>query len=156
MSTAISAISDITTSIGAAGAEFDRRGAAAAAVELGYETGPRVWRGGARARAMVPAHRSAVDRCPRGARPGGTAVLYDRAARTSALRRARGRHPMERVERAQVGFAVLAVTALLTALAVAGLIVLAHVRAGDWGGGSVGSVPAVVDGQGGAGAPPPR
>lgn len=136
---------------------FDYRATVdAAAVDLGYDTGSRIRRGGARARALVPAHRSAVDRRPRDARPGGAAVIYGRGARTSALRRARGPHPMERVERAQVGFAVLAVTALLAALAVAGLIALAHVRAGDWGGESGGSVPAVVDGRGGAGAPPPR
>ncbi|MGO4612753.1 hypothetical protein AB4305_01285 [Nocardia sp. 2YAB30] len=150
------AISDITTSIDVTGVEFDHRAAAAAAIDLGGDTGPRTRRGGARARALVPAHRSAVDRCPRDARPGGAALVYGRSARNSALRRMRGSHPMERVERAQVGFAVLAVTALLTALMVAGLIALAHVRAGDWGGESGGSVPAVVDGRGGAGSPPPR
>ncbi len=64
------------------------------------------------------------------------------------MRQARGAHPGELVEQAQVGFAVLAVAALLSALVVAALITLAHVRAGDWGGDTgPGTVPAVVDGQ---------
>ncbi|MEU7629245.1 hypothetical protein AB0C34_04550 [Nocardia sp. NPDC049220] len=152
------AISDTITSIGAAEAEFDHR-AAAAGVDPGYDSIPRRRRGGTHSPALGSARRSAVDRRPGRARPGGAAIGYDHGARPSAVRRASGAHPMARVEQAQVGFAVLAVTALLTAVVVSGLIVMAHVRAGDWGSQPEGSLPAVVDGRGepgGAATQPPR
>ncbi|WP_039799227.1 hypothetical protein [Nocardia araoensis] len=142
------AISHVTRSVGAAEAEGGRRAADPVSVQddLGYESARRLLCGGARPRALTPAHRSAVDRRPPGARPGAGMVAYDRGARTSARRRSRGEHPMRRVEQAQIGFAALAVAALLTASAVVGLIAVAHVRAGEWGGGPGRSVPAVVDG----------
>ncbi|MBL1078962.1 hypothetical protein JK358_31615 [Nocardia sp. 2] len=67
-------------------------------------------------------------------------VAHDRArvrrahviARRPAAR-VHGAHPLNRVQRAQIGFAALAVSALMTALAVAGLIGLAQLRAGDFG-----------------------
>ncbi|WP_280491563.1 hypothetical protein [Nocardia asiatica] len=144
------ALSDSTPSIDVTTTRLDSgiAGLDPAQDDLGYETARLMLRGGARARALTPAHRSAVDRRPIGARPGGCAVDYTRGARTLAQRRACGVHPMRRVEQAQVGFAALAVAALLTALVVVGLIALAHVRAGEWGGGPGGAVPAVVDGPG--------
>ncbi|PXX54589.1 hypothetical protein DFR70_12430 [Nocardia tenerifensis] len=154
------AISDITTEIGATGAalvpladigeldahEVEPRDIDSAELDLAFETVPRAHRG-MRTRAVDSARRSTVDRRPRGARPGGVAV-YDRGARTSTVRRPSGAHPSELVEQAQVGFAVLAVAALLSAFVVAALITLAHLRAGDWGGDApAGTAPAVVDGQ---------
>ncbi|MEU7766144.1 hypothetical protein AB0B25_13560 [Nocardia sp. NPDC049190] len=155
------AISDTITSIGAAEAEFDHRAAAAVAAGVGpgYDSIPRRRRGGVHSQALGSARRSAVDRRPGRARPAGAAIGYDHGARPSAVRRAQGVHPMARVEQAQVGFAVLAVTALLTAIVVSGLIVVAHLRAGDLGGRPEGSVPAVIDGRsglGGADTQPPR
>lgn len=141
------AISDVTLSLGASVAKSERRAAdPGPADDLGYEAARRLVRDGARSRALTPAHRSAVDRRPPGARPGAGMVAYGRGSRAFAQGRARGAHPMRRVEQAQVGFAVLAVTALITAVIVVGLIALAHVRAGEWGGDSV--RPAVVDGSG--------
>ncbi|MET9486828.1 hypothetical protein [Nocardia sp. NPDC006630] len=61
------------------------------------------------------------------ARAGRAHIVARRAGR------ARGAHPITRVQRAQLGFAALAVTALMTALAVAGLIALAQLRSGDFG-----------------------
>ncbi|MBF6225468.1 hypothetical protein IU470_10160 [Nocardia abscessus] len=140
------ALSGSTPSIDATAAELDRgvAGQDQAPDDLGYETAQLLLRGGARARALTPARRAAVDRRPLGARPGGGLVDYDRGARTFAHRRADGEHPMRRVEQARIGFAALAVAALLTALVVVGLIALAHVRAGEWGGGPGGSGPAMV------------
>ncbi|WP_433733382.1 hypothetical protein ACQP0C_14190 [Nocardia sp. CA-129566] len=116
--------------------------------DLGFDSVPRVQRphrGGIRA---LDATRAGVDRGPRGSRPGGAVALYDRGpVRTSALRQARGPHPMERVEQAQVGYAVLAVAALLSALVVTALIGLAHWRAGTFGGETPAAVPAVVEQQ---------
>ncbi|MGX1805879.1 hypothetical protein ACWIGI_09200 [Nocardia sp. NPDC055321] len=73
----------------------------------------------------------------------GTArvLTFDRRAlarpRVSATHRvaghARGAHALNRVQRAQIGFAALAVSALLTAVAVAGLVGLAQLRAGEFG-----------------------
>ncbi|MEU6828114.1 hypothetical protein ABZ894_05620 [Nocardia beijingensis] len=142
-------ISHVTPSVGAAEAEGERRAAdpAPAQDDLGYETARRLLCGGARPRTLTPARRSAVDRRPPGARPGAGMVDYDQGAGTFAPRRPRGEHPMRRVEQAQLGFAALAVAALLTAVMVVGLIALAHVRAGEWGG-SGRSVPAVVDSPG--------
>ncbi|MBF6165858.1 hypothetical protein IU486_13865 [Streptomyces gardneri] len=152
------AISDTTPSTDATGAELDRRviDLDPARDDLGYESVQRLLRGAARARALTPAYRSAVDRRPPGARPGGGMVDYDRAPRISAPRRGCGDHPMRRVEQAQIGFAVLAVAALLTALVVVGFIALAHVRAGDWSEGQGASVPAAVEGSGMPGGGNPR
>ncbi|WP_069160112.1 hypothetical protein [Nocardia altamirensis] len=153
MSTAISDIdTDIDTPIHPVRATLEPRGLDTADIDtaddLGFDTVPRVHRGTARSRTMDVAHRSVVDRRPRGARPAGALVAYDRGTRTSVRRPVRGAHPGELVEQAQVGFAVLAVAALLSALVVAALITLAHLRAGDWGGATTtGTVPAVVDGQ---------
>ncbi|MEV5832070.1 hypothetical protein [Nocardia sp. NPDC052112] len=129
-------------------------------VDLGFESVPRVQRphrGGIRA---LGAARAATDRRPRDGRPGGAVVLYDRGpVRTHALRQARAPHPMERVEQAQVGFAVLAVAALSSALVVTALIGLAHWRAGTFGGDAPATVPAVVEQQsvpGGAGVGVPQ
>ncbi|MGW4324727.1 hypothetical protein ACWEKR_02415 [Nocardia sp. NPDC004573] len=146
-------ISDVTLSRGASVAESARRAADSgpARDELGYETARRLVCDGARSRALTPARRSAVDRRPPGARPGAGMVAYGRGSRAFAHRRARGEHPMQRVEQAQVGFAVLAVTALITAVIVVGLIAMAHVRAGEWGGESVRPAPAVVEGSGAPG-----
>jgi hypothetical protein len=141
------AISDVTPSLGSAVAQSERP-ADPDRDDLGYETARRLLGDGARARALAPAHRSAADRRPPGARPRAGAVAYDRGSRPLARRRAHGDHPMRRVEQAQIGFAVLAVTALVTALVVAGLIALAHVRAGEWGGDAGRPVPAVMDGPG--------
>lgn len=149
------AISDINTAIGAGRAphaldsdHLDSADIDTADADLGFDTIPRVHRGTLRVRPTDSAHRSAVDRRPRGARPAGAVVVYDRGIRTSAVRQSRGAHPTELVEQAQVGFAVLAMAALLSALVVATLITLAHLRAGDWGGDATTStVPAVVDGQ---------
>ncbi|MGY2026501.1 hypothetical protein ACW9HR_09080 [Nocardia gipuzkoensis] len=151
-------LSDSTPSIGATAAELDRgvAGLDQASDDLGYETAQLLLRGGARARALTPARRSAIDRRPFGARPGGEMVDYDRGTRAFTHRRARGEHPMRRVEQAQIGFAAIAVTALLTALVVVGLIALAHVRAGEWGGGPGGSVPAMVQDSGAPGGGDPR
>ncbi|MEU0873709.1 hypothetical protein [Nocardia brasiliensis] len=135
------AISDIKTEIGATrksvalrvADDLDRREVGADEIDLAFATVPRVHRGTLRTRAL-DSTRSVVDRRPPSARPRGGVVVYDRGTRTSAVRRARGVHPGELVEQAQVGFAVLAVAALLSALVVAVLITLAHLRAGDWGG----------------------
>jgi hypothetical protein len=140
------AISDVTPSLGSAVAQPERP-ADPDRDDLGYETARRLLCD-ARARALTPAHRSAADRRPPGARPRAGAVAYDRGSRPLARRRAHGEHPMRRVEQAQIGFAVLAVTALVTALVVAGLIAMAHVRAGEWVGDADRPVPAVVDGPG--------
>lgn len=117
-------------------------------VDLGFESVPRVRRprrGGVRA---LDAACAEADRRPRDGRPGGAVLRYDRGpVRMSALHRARGSHPMERVERAQVGFAVLAVAALVSALVVTALIGLAHWRAGTFGGDTPATVPAVVEQQ---------
>jgi hypothetical protein len=144
MSTAISDVSKIgaTGALESAGSDAE--------VDLGFDSVPRVQRprrGGVRP--LDPAHRSVADRRPRENRPRGAVALYGRGpVRTPALRQAQGPHPMERVERAQVGFAVLAVSALLSALLVTALIGLAHLRAGTFDNGRSTTVPAVVDQQG--------
>ncbi|MGW4631176.1 hypothetical protein [Nocardia sp. NPDC004415] len=68
-----------------------------------------------------------VDRGPR-----SELALYGRGSEPVA-RPARGTHPLQRVERAQRGFAALAVTALATALIVVAFLGLAHLRAGGFG-----------------------
>ncbi|WP_157110398.1 hypothetical protein [Nocardia anaemiae] len=117
-------------------------------VDLGFESVPRVQRphrGGVRALEVT---RATTDRRPRDSRPGGAVVRYDRGSvRTPASPRARGPYPMERVEQAQVGYAVLAVAALLSALVVTALIGLAHWRAGTFGGDTPTMAPAVVERQ---------
>ncbi|MEC3954033.1 hypothetical protein VMT65_13430 [Nocardia sp. CDC153] len=62
-------------------------------------------------------------------RPG---ARRDHVVVRHAAGRARGVHPLDRVQRAQTGFAALAITALVSALAVAGLIGLAQLRSGDF------------------------
>lgn len=59
-------------------------------------------------------------------------VRTDHVVVRHAVGRARGMHPLDRVQRARTGFAVLAITALVSALAVAGLIGLAQLRSGDF------------------------
>ncbi|WP_278263997.1 hypothetical protein [Nocardia sp. AG03] len=72
-------------------------------------------------------------RAPRSDRgPRGELALYGRGSVPTA-RPARGEHPLRRVERAQRGFAALAVTALATALIVVAFLGLAHLRAGGFG-----------------------
>ncbi|MEV6427192.1 hypothetical protein [Nocardia sp. NPDC051463] len=139
MSTAISDISTIGATGAVESAEVD--------VDLGFDSVPRVrgpHRGAVRAFGSAP--RSVADRRPRGNRPGGTVALYERRIRTTpSVRQARGPHPVEMVERAQVGFAVLAVAALLSALVVTALIGLAHLRAGTFDKGGPTTAPAVFE-----------
>ncbi|MGQ4597672.1 hypothetical protein [Nocardia sp. R6R-6] len=152
------AISEITPFVRGTATALDHRGVPLdpAQDDLGYHTARRVLRGGARSRAQVSTHRSSIDRRPRDSRPGGGVAGYGDGTRASVPRRAAGAHPMRRVEQAQIGFAALAVAALLTALVVAGLIVLAHARAGEAGDVSGGAVPAAVDGADGDGGGYPR
>ncbi|MGS2805406.1 hypothetical protein [Nocardia sp. MW-W600-9] len=70
------------------------------------------------------------ERGPRQAGRRTEAALY---ARVPGARRARGVHPVRRVEQAQIGFAALAVTALVTAIIVVAFLGLAHLRAGSFG-----------------------
>ncbi|MBF6284764.1 hypothetical protein [Nocardia cyriacigeorgica] len=68
------------------------------------------------------------DRRPRGAGPRAAVVRYD----SRPTRLAPAGYPadsVQRVEQAQVGFAVLAISALLSALVVTALIGIAHLRA---------------------------
>ncbi|MEU6581640.1 hypothetical protein [Nocardia sp. NPDC046763] len=88
-----------------------------------------------RPRTPAAAGRPAVDRRPCRARVrpvAGAGVRRDHVVVRYAARRARGAHPLDRVQRAQIGLAALAVAALMSALAVAGLIALAHLRSGDF------------------------
>ncbi|QIS21327.1 LysM peptidoglycan-binding domain-containing protein [Nocardia terpenica] len=82
---------------------------------------------GAPALRPAPAHRArhAGGRRPRGARPPAATVRYERAHLAT---RPRGPHPAQRVERARVGLATIAVTALLSAVAVGGLLAVAQLR----------------------------
>ncbi|MGY4101764.1 hypothetical protein ACW2Q0_19745 [Nocardia sp. R16R-3T] len=117
-------------------------------IDHGFESVPRMrrrHRGGVRA---LNAARAATDQRPRDGRPGGVVAPYGRGpVRTRALGRAQGPHPMARVEQAQVGYAVLAMAALLSALVVTALIGLAHWRAGTFGGEAPATAPAVVERQ---------
>ncbi|WP_431970834.1 hypothetical protein [Nocardia sp. bgisy134] len=101
--------------------------------ELGFDSVPlvrRAHRGGLRA--VEASGRAVADRRPRASRPGGSVEMYRRGpVRTSAARPPRGTHPVPSVEQAQLGFAVLAVAALMSALVVAALLGLAHWRAGS-------------------------
>ncbi|MEU2252066.1 hypothetical protein [Nocardia xishanensis] len=96
--------------------------------DLGSDSTPRLRRGGLRA--VAAPVREVADRRPRVSRPGGVDLYRRGPVRTPAVRRPRGAHPVPSVEQAQLGFAVLAVAALLSALVVAGLLGLAHWRAG--------------------------
>jgi hypothetical protein len=80
----------------------------------------------------VPCMR-AGHRRPRGARPQGAVVRYDRPRIRAVVDVPRGAHPMDRLEWARVGLATLAVAALLSAAVVCGLIGLAQLRAGGPG-----------------------
>jgi len=71
-----------------------------------------------------------TERGPRQASRPAEAALY---ARVSGVGRAGGVHPVRRVEQAQIGFAALAVAALVTALVVVAFLGLAHLRAGSFG-----------------------
>ncbi|WP_067706891.1 hypothetical protein [Nocardia yamanashiensis] len=122
--------------------EFDAprgRELGSAASDLGYDSLPAELRG-TRAPAAVAgaAWRPAVYRrpCPARVQSGARTRANVRSGHVVARRvagRAAGPHPLHRVHRAQMGFAALALSALLTALAVTGLIALAQLRAGDFG-----------------------
>ncbi|MEV0292733.1 hypothetical protein [Nocardia sp. NPDC050710] len=119
-------------------------------VDSAFDTVPKVRRPRrVGLRAIDAAPRSLADRRPRGSRPGDAVELYRRGpVRTPAVRHPRGAHPMEdRVEQAQLGFAVLAVAALLSALVVTALIGLAHWRAGTFHDEAPATVPGVVERQ---------
>ncbi|MBF6176761.1 LysM peptidoglycan-binding domain-containing protein [Nocardia blacklockiae] len=92
--------------------------------DLGFDTVPRVACPPARSRTL--ARPDGDPRRPRGDRPRSAVVRYDRP-RTEL---SRGPHPAERVERARLGFATLAVAALVSAAVVCGLIGVAQLRAG--------------------------
>ena len=70
-----------------------------------------------------------VDRRPLVGRPGGTPVRYERV-RVAPRRRTHAPSPAVRLERAQVGFAISALAALVTALFVVAMLLLAQWRAG--------------------------
>ncbi|MEV0333778.1 hypothetical protein [Nocardia sp. NPDC050717] len=95
-----------------------------AALDVAFATVPRT--DSPAPRVARPAR---TDRGPRTARPAAGAVY----GRVSGVGPARGAHPVRRVERAQIGFATLAVVALATALVVMAFLGLAHVRAGSFG-----------------------
>ncbi|MFE3443412.1 hypothetical protein ACFXNW_10305 [Nocardia sp. NPDC059180] len=69
-----------------------------------------------------------TDRRPRGAGPRAGVVRYD-SRPVRLVPSGYAARPEERVEQAQVGFAVLAISALLSALVVTVLIGIAHLRA---------------------------
>ncbi|MQY17670.1 LysM peptidoglycan-binding domain-containing protein [Nocardia macrotermitis] len=81
---------------------------------------------GHRPRAVAPVRRSTRAGRPRAARPPSGVMRYDRPR----VRFAETPHPQDRVEQARIGFATLAVAALLSALAVGGLLGVAQLRAG--------------------------
>ncbi|QIS13831.1 hypothetical protein [Nocardia arthritidis] len=115
--------------------------------DLGFDTVPRVRTVHPpvlRARTAAALYRPAVDRRPRGARPRAAVVAYD--ARPLTPRQSRSVYPMQRVEEAKVGFAALAVSALLSALVVTALIGLGHWRAGTFDHGTPAPAPMIVDG----------
>ncbi|UGT56705.1 hypothetical protein [Nocardia asteroides] len=95
-----------------------------AALDIAFATVPRT--DSPAPRAARPAR---ADRGPRAAGRPAAGVLYHRV---SGVGSARGAHPVRRVERAQIGFATLAVVALATALVVMAFLGLAHVRAGSF------------------------
>ncbi|WP_405177295.1 hypothetical protein OG225_23355 [Nocardia sp. NBC_01377] len=113
-------------------------------------------RGGARELEAVS--RTSSDRRPRGSRPGGAVELYRRgSARMAPTSAPHAVYPMEaRVARAELGFATLAIAALLSALVVIALIGLAHWRAGTFQGETPASTPGVVEPQTATWDLPPR
>lgn len=97
-----------------------------AELDLAFATVPR----SEPARRTREVERPSADRGPRHRAPRSELSLYARGpVRTG---RARGAHPLHRVEQAKAGFAALAVTALVTALIVVAFLGLAHVRAGSF------------------------
>ncbi len=97
-----------------------------AELDLAFATVPR----SEPARRTREVERPSADRGPRYSAPRSELSLYARGpVRTG---RARGAHPLRRVEQAKAGFAALAVTALVTALIVVAFLGLAHVRAGSF------------------------
>ncbi|WP_446223195.1 hypothetical protein ACTWPB_26340 [Nocardia sp. IBHARD005] len=97
-----------------------------AELDLAFATVPRS-EPARRTRAVA---RPSADRGPHHRAPRSELSLYARGPVRAGL--ARGLHPLHRVEQAKVGFAALAVTALVTALIVVALLGLAHVRAGSF------------------------
>ncbi|MEU4323102.1 hypothetical protein AB0F85_08980 [Nocardia fluminea] len=97
-----------------------------AELDLAFVTVPR----SAPARRPRELVRPPADRGPRHHAPRSELSLY--AHGPVRIRRAQGVHPLHRVEQAKAGFAVLAVTALVTALIVVAFLGLAHVRAGSF------------------------
>lgn len=95
------------------------------ALDIAFATVPQT--DSARPRVARPVR---ADRGPRATGPRNEAALY---ARVGGVRPARGVHPVRRVEQAQLGFAALAVTALVTALIIVAFLGLAHMRAGSFG-----------------------
>ncbi|WP_067898414.1 hypothetical protein [Nocardia vaccinii] len=81
---------------------------------------------GRRPRAAGAARRNTRAGRSRVARPPAGVMRYDRPR----VRFAQTPHPQTRVERARIGFATLALAALLSALAVGGLLGIAQLRAG--------------------------
>ncbi|NNH75771.1 hypothetical protein HLB23_38980 [Nocardia uniformis] len=115
--------------------EFDTLGS-----DLGFDTIPHTIRANwAPVRVEAPT-RPVADRRPCKVRPRSGVVSYGhaRVRRDRVVVRAesdtpRGRRSLSRMQRAQAGFAALAVAALVSALAVTGLIALAQLRSGDFG-----------------------
>ncbi|MFG1772436.1 hypothetical protein ACGFIX_22890 [Nocardia salmonicida] len=95
-----------------------------AELDLAFATVPR---SAPQRRAIV---RPSVDRGPQPRAPRSELSLYAHGSVRTG--RAKGMHPLHRVERAKAGFAALAVTALVTALIVVAFLGLAHVRAGSF------------------------
>lgn len=119
-----------------------------AELDLAFATVPRT-EPLRRRRDHVPA-----DRGPRPHGPRGELSLYGRGPVRGAGA-ARGVHPLRRVEQAQRGFAVLAVTALLTALIVVAFLGLAHLRAGSFGDRMEAPVPGISESFPAGGLPEP-
>ncbi|MFE1596001.1 hypothetical protein [Nocardia sp. NPDC058705] len=97
-----------------------------AELDLAFATVPRS-EPARRTREVV---RPSADRGPQYRTPHSELSLYARGPVRAG--RAQGVHPLHRVEQAKVGFAALAVTALVTALIVVAFLGLAHVRAGSF------------------------
>ncbi|MFF2551485.1 hypothetical protein ACFVUS_10830 [Nocardia sp. NPDC058058] len=114
--------------------EFDTIGS-----DFGFDSIPWELRGSrAPERVDAVARQAAADRRPCRARVLPVSREHARAGRPHVVTRrpagpARGIHPLNRVQRAQIGFAAIALTALMTAMAVVGLIALAQLRAGEFG-----------------------
>ncbi|RBO96482.1 hypothetical protein [Nocardia puris] len=101
--------------------------------------------------------REVAERGPRAGGPGVDARVYRRGpVRTPALRYTRGAHPVRSAEEAQVGFATLALAALITAMFVIALIGLAHWRAGSIEGTAPAPAPVQVEQPTWGGAVPAR